>query len=124
MTTKKRIYKDFQELLLDRLQDPEAAQAYLNAALADEDERIFLIALRDVWEARGGDIATLSEETALNKQNLYRMLSKKGNPRFTSLKTVIDAIGFEIDLKPKESIVKKTTTPKTATVAEHARLKR
>jgi DNA-binding phage protein len=68
MTTKKRIYRDFQELLLERLKNPEDAKAYLNAALADEDERIFLIALRDVWEAQGGDIAALAEEMELIKR--------------------------------------------------------
>lgn len=100
MTKKKIVYRDFQEFLLENLQDPEEAAAYLKAALADEDERIFLLALRDVLEARGGSIADLAEETNLNKQNLYRMLSTKGNPRLTSLKTVLHAIGFEMDISP------------------------
>jgi probable addiction module antidote protein len=99
MKRKKIIYRDFQEILLENLQDAEIATAYLKVALADEDERIFLLALRDVLEARG-TIADLAEETHLNKQNLYRMLSKKGNPRFTSLKTVLHAIGFEMDIHP------------------------
>ncbi len=116
MTTKKRTYRDFQELLLEQLQDPQEAAAYLKAALADEDERIFLLALRDVLEARGGNIAHLAEETNLNKQNLYRMLSKEGNPRFTSLKTVLYAIGFEIDINPIKSTASNLRT--------HASLKR
>ena len=69
-------------------------------ALADEDKRLFLIALRDVLEAQGSNIAALSEETNLNKQNLYRMLSGDGNPRLTSLMPVLHAIGFEIDIHP------------------------
>ena len=100
MTKKKIIYRDFQDFLLGNLKDPEEAAAYLKAALADEDERVFLLALRDVLEAQGGDIAHLAEETSLNKQNLYRMLSRKGNPRLTSLKTVLHAIGFEMDIHP------------------------
>ncbi len=96
----KRIHRDFQEFLLENLKDPREAAAYLKAALADEDERVFLLALRDVLEARGGSIADLAEETNLNKQNLYRMLSKNGNPRLTSLKTVLHAIGFEMDITP------------------------
>lgn len=100
MIKKKRIHEDFQEFLLKHLQDPDEAAAYLQAALADEDERVFLLALRDVLEARGGTIADLAEETQLNKQNLYRMLSKKGNPRLTSLKTVLHSIGFEMDIRP------------------------
>ncbi|MFI5333282.1 MAG: addiction module antidote protein [Candidatus Babeliales bacterium] len=98
--TKKRTYRDFQEILLENLQDPKEAAAYLKAALADEDERVFLLALRDVLEARGGTIADLAEETNLNKQNLYRMLSENGNPRLTSLKTVLHAIGFEMAIAP------------------------
>jgi len=100
MTTKKRTHRDFQELLLDNLQDPEEAAAYLKAALADEDERVFLLALRDVLEACGGNIPDLADQTNLNKQNLYRMLSKRGNPRLTSLIPVLHAIGFEMDIRP------------------------
>ena len=98
--TNKRDYRDFQEIVLENLQDPEEAAAYLKAALEDEDERVFLLALRDVLEAQGGTIADLAEETNLNKQNLYRMLSEHGNPRLTSLKTVLHAIGFEMAIAP------------------------
>jgi len=56
--------------------------------------------LRDVLEARGGSITDLAEKTSLNKQNLYRMLSKEGNPRLSSLKTVLHAIDFQIDINP------------------------
>lgn len=104
MTKKKRTHRDFQEFLLELLQDPQEASAYLKAALADEDERVFLLALRDVWEARGGNITELAEETELNAQNLYRMLSKKGNPRFTSLKAVLHALGFEMDINPIKKV--------------------
>ncbi|HEV2601134.1 MAG TPA: addiction module antidote protein [Candidatus Babeliales bacterium] len=100
MIRKKRQFRDFQDLLLEQLQDPQETAAYLKAALADPDERVFLLALRDVLQAQGGNIADLAEETDLNKQNLYRMLSKKGNPRFTSLITVLNAIGFEMDIHP------------------------
>lgn len=100
MTQKKRTPRDFQELVIEHLQDPEEAAAYLNAALADEDESVFLLALRDVLEARGESITDLAEETHLNRQNLYRMLSKNGNPRLTSLKTVLHVIGFTMDVHP------------------------
>lgn len=93
---KERIYRDYQEDLIERLKDPAEALSYLRAALADEDERIFLLALRDVLQAKGENIPHLAEKTDLNKQNLYRMLSRTGNPRFNSLKTVLRAVGFEI----------------------------
>jgi DNA-binding phage protein len=42
----------YHEFLLERLRDPAQAAAYLNAALEDEHEETFLLALRDVAEAR------------------------------------------------------------------------
>ena len=49
----KREFRDYQEKLLQDLQDPELASAYLNEALKDEDPRIFLLALKNVCEAQG-----------------------------------------------------------------------
>jgi probable addiction module antidote protein len=92
----KKRFIDYHEDLMQELQDPHEAQAYLNAALKDEDERVFLLALKDVLEAQGGDIGTLAKKTKLNRENLYRILSKKGNPKLTSLKTVINALGLEL----------------------------
>jgi DNA-binding phage protein len=46
--------KKYKEHLLEQLQDPEEAAAYLNAALHDEDPYAFLLALRNIAEAQGG----------------------------------------------------------------------
>jgi hypothetical protein len=61
MENKKRVYRTYQETLIERLKNPLEAISYLRAALADEDERIFLLALRDVWEAQDGNLAALFE---------------------------------------------------------------
>ncbi|MGH9802410.1 MAG: DNA-binding protein [Blastocatellia bacterium] len=42
----------YQDFLLERLRDPVQAAAYLNAALEDEHEGTFLLALRDVTAAQ------------------------------------------------------------------------
>ena len=41
-------FKNYQEELLESLQDPKEALAYLNAALMDEDQRVFLLALKNL----------------------------------------------------------------------------
>ena len=41
-------FRNYKEHLFKRLQDPKAAAAYLNAALEDEDPKVFLIALKDI----------------------------------------------------------------------------
>lgn len=42
----------YQDFLLERLRDPAQATAYLNAALEDEHEETFLLALRGVTAAQ------------------------------------------------------------------------
>lgn len=64
----------YKEHLLKRLRDPKEAAAYLNAALEDEDPRVFLIALKDIAEAHGG-LSKLAQETDLNRESLYKTLS-------------------------------------------------
>lgn len=92
----KKRYIDYHEDLMQELQDPHEAQEYINAAIQDDDERVFLLALKQVLEAQGGDISWLSKKTNLNRENLYRLLSKRGNPKLTSLKAILNAIGLEL----------------------------
>lgn len=51
----KKKHKDFREFKLQELKDVELSLAYLNEALNDKDQRIFLLALKDVIEAQGED---------------------------------------------------------------------
>jgi DNA-binding phage protein len=53
---------NFQEELIKRLRDLEYSAAYLNAAIAEGDGRIFLLALKDILEANGG-IGAISKKT-------------------------------------------------------------
>jgi probable addiction module antidote protein len=87
--------KSYHEELIEDLKDSAEAAEYLNAALEDEDPEVFLLALRDVAEAHGG-MTRLSETTKLNRENLYRMLSKKGNPELRSLGVLLHSLGFRL----------------------------
>ena len=91
-------YKDH---LLKELKNPKEAAAYLNACLEDEDPRTFLLALRDVAESFGG-MGNLADKTDLNRESLYRTLSLRGNPRYTSLRSVLGAFGLGITIKPRQ----------------------
>lgn len=91
---------DYQEHLINGLKNPHEAIAYLNAALEDGHPEIFLLAVRNVAEAFGG-ISKVSKKTKLNRQNLYRMLSKKGNPEFDSLNRLLDSLGFKLAVEVK-----------------------
>ena len=86
--------------LIKRLRNHKYALGYLNACLEDGDEGVFLLALRYVAEAQGG-IRKLSKKARLNREHLFRMLSKQGNPRLSNLQTLVSAFGWKIALAEK-----------------------
>ncbi|MFH1565527.1 MAG: addiction module antidote protein [bacterium] len=93
--------RKFNDYLIKSLKDPKEASAYLNVALEeykkDNDAEAFLLALRDVAEARGG-ISKLAQKTKLNRQNLYRALSGKGNPQLITLGNILNGLGFHFSI--------------------------
>lgn len=92
--------KSYDDLLFEELQDPELAAGYLSEALRGGSLDLFLIALRNVAQARGG-LGALSDETELNRQNLYRMLSEDGNPTLANLMKVLAVLGIDIEFRSR-----------------------
>jgi probable addiction module antidote protein len=87
--------KPFTETLRKMLKDPELAALYLEECLEEGDMELFTLALKDVADARGG-MGYLSEVTHLNRETLYRTLSKNGNPRLDTLHKILGALGLRI----------------------------
>jgi probable addiction module antidote protein len=88
--------KNYQDSLLESLTDASEAAAYLNAALEDGDNEVFLLALRNVADARLGGMSKLADATGLNRESLYRMLSDNGNPELNSLSRLLQALGLKL----------------------------
>lgn len=84
----------YEDGLLADLADPVEAAAYLNAAIEAGDQQMFLLALRDVTEAR--KISHVARETGLNRENLYRLLSAAGNPQLSSLNALLHSLGLRL----------------------------
>lgn len=86
---------DYKLDLMADLADRDYAALYLSAAMADSPGA-FLVALRDVAEAQQG-IGKIAEQAGVNRENLYRMLSLNGNPRLDTLKSVLAALGLQMN---------------------------
>ena len=86
--------------LLEDLADPEEAAAYLNAALEDGDQEVFLLALRHVSEARG--MSQVARQARLNRESLYRMLSASGNPQLSSLNALLQSVGLRLAVEVEQ----------------------
>ena len=91
--------RKWREYLLDSLKDPREAAEYLNAALEDGDAAVFLLALRNVAEARG--FSSLARHSKLNREHTYRILSIRGNPQLKSLSALLDALDLKLAIEPR-----------------------
>lgn len=96
-----KLTKNYKVDLIKDLKNPNEAAEYLNAALQNGDQEIFLMALRDVAAAKG--MKRLAKQTSLNRENMYRMLSNEGNPNLSSLSSILDNLGLKLAIEIKES---------------------
>ena len=94
-------YRDFHEELIEDLKDHDEAVAYLNAAWEEsldgdkESQQLFLLALRNVAEAQGG-LGKLARRVHIRREQLYRILSPKGNPGLSIIRTLLIALGVSL----------------------------
>ena len=94
--------KKYEESLMESLQNPEEAAAYLNAHLDEEDsEEMFLVALRDVAKAHG--FSEVAEQADLGRESLYKALSKDGRPKLSTLRSLLKVVGLKLAIETDES---------------------
>jgi len=93
----------YENWLISSLKDPKEAAIFLETALEefqkDGDLKALLLSLRHVVEAQGG-IGQLARKTHLNRESLYKMLSAKGDPKFTTITTLLNGIGVKLAVTP------------------------
>jgi probable addiction module antidote protein len=95
-----KLTESYQDYLLERLQDPEEAAAYLNAAIEENDDRVFSLALQNVAEAqRMVKSATMAD---LNPKRVNQILSEQGSLQLSSLTPLLDALGLRLSVLVKE----------------------
>ncbi len=92
----------YQEDLIESLKDPGEAAEYLNAAIEDGDREVFLLAMRNVAQAHGG-MAAIAKKAHINRESLYRMLSRKGNPELRSVFNLLQVVGLKMSIEPEKS---------------------
>ena len=100
-----RAYRTLDDHLRDKLSDRDRALGYLQLALEefeeDGDMEAFMTALRSVAQAQGG-VSQLAEQSGINRTQLYKALSEKGNPRFGTLNQILRGLGYRIRLEAAE----------------------
>ena len=94
-------YRDYHDELIEYLKDHDEAVAYLNAAWEEslngdeESQQLFLLALRNVAEAQGG-LGKLAKKVHIRREQLYRILSPRGNPGLRIVRALLVALGVSL----------------------------
>ena len=94
---------DYEQDLHEWLKDPDNAAEYLTAAIEEGDRDVLLLSMRRVAQARGG-MAAVAERSNLKRENLYRTLSKGGNPELRALYNILHGMGLKLAIIPERSL--------------------
>ena len=79
---------------VEYLETEEDMAAYLDAALAENDLRLIAAALGDIARAKG--MTKVAHEAGLGRESLYKSLSTGGNPEFSTVLKVTQALGLRL----------------------------
>lgn len=82
--------------MAEHLFSEEDALAYLKAAIDDNDPEYLPHAIGAVARARG--MTHIAKKANVTRANLYKALVDGGNPAFTTVVKVIDALGFKLQI--------------------------
>ncbi|MDD3436612.1 MAG: hypothetical protein PHC64_05615 [Candidatus Gastranaerophilales bacterium] len=94
--------RDYDEYLINSLKDKEEAMAYLNASLEayleDKNTQALMSAFENLSRAKY-PMKELAKRLGIKSQNLYRIFDNKINPNFTIIFSLIDELGFRLEVK-------------------------
>ncbi|HTW68770.1 MAG TPA: addiction module antidote protein [Acetobacteraceae bacterium] len=82
----------------DHLETAEDVATYLEAAFEDGDPALISHVLGVVARARG--MAEIAQQTGLGRQSLYKALSAEGHPEFSTVLSVVRALGLKLTVTP------------------------
>ena len=78
---------------------PAQVADHLNQILGTGDQAELLIALREMTRDFGG-IHQVAQRAQLNRSQLYRTLSDRGNPAFRTLVAILKTMGLRVAVQP------------------------
>jgi probable addiction module antidote protein len=80
------------------LDSDRAIAAYVEAALEDGNVSVITAALGDIARAKG--MTEVARKAGLGRESLYKALSPDGNPEFSTVLRVLQALGLRLRAVP------------------------
>jgi len=83
------------------LDTEEACVAYLNLELAEGDPHYIKVALQTIARARNINMTEIAKKAGVPRATVCRALSVNGNPEYSTMQKVIDALDLQMMVVPK-----------------------
>jgi probable addiction module antidote protein len=87
--------------MADHINTEEEVCAYLEGALEENDLETLLDVIGAIARSKG--MAKVAEKLELNRESLYKSLSREGNPSFMTIARVLDSLGYKLHITPKSA---------------------
>lgn len=92
-------YINFEDDLVERLQDPEYQREFLNVTLEeyieDGDFKSFFKSLKYVIKARG-NVSEFAQKVNLNRRNLYEIFKGEQKPQLDTVIKILKELGYSL----------------------------
>lgn len=85
--------------MAENINTKEEVFAYLEAAIEENDIETLLDVIGAIAKSNG--MAKIAKEVGLNRESLYKSLSRDGNPSFSTIIKVLDVLGYKLQVLPK-----------------------
>lgn len=85
----------------DHIQTAEDAILFIEAAIEEVGPENIKPLLRAVADSIG--MTSLAEKSGMTRAGLYRALSDEGDPKLSTLTAILDSLGLQLQIVPKEA---------------------
>jgi len=83
------------------IETKEDVIAHLEVVLEENDPELILSIVSDIARSKG--MTKIAKEMKLSRKGLYKSLAPDGNPSFKTVFKLLDILGLQIKLTPKNS---------------------
>jgi probable addiction module antidote protein len=80
------------------LDSDEMIAEYLAAAMEEDNQDVFLLALADIVKAKG--MTQIAKDAGLGRESLYKALAPGAKPRYETISKLIKATGVKLTVVP------------------------
>lgn len=99
--------RTFDDFLTDDLKNTEEALAFFQVTieefLQNNDLSAFNNALSMLIKSQGS-VTQFAKNTGVSRTHLYKILKSKSEPKFSTLKQILNELGFEFSISPINKI--------------------